>query len=214
MELNIKTFSFNPFALNTYVLSNAAGNAIIIDAGNSDNDENQALLAYIKENKLNVEGLYLTHAHIDHILGAKFLSEHFGLGVHYHPAGSFLFDVAEASAQSLGFQFSGLPSHLIPLKEGDEVMLGDENGKVLYTPGHVDGSLCFYFPKSKLVIVGDVLFHQGIGRTDLPTGNYEVLEQSIRQKLYTLPEDTQVFPGHGPSTSIGFEKKNNPFFQG
>lgn len=211
--LELKIFTFNPFGLNTYVLSNTEHQGIIIDAGNNDNAEHQILLDYIDQKKLQISGIYLTHAHIDHILGARFLSKHFQLGVHYHEAGRFLLDVAESSALSLGFPFSGLPDHFLSLDEGDTIDLGEDSASVLYTPGHVDGSLCFYFEKAKMLFVGDVLFRQGIGRTDLPTGNYDLLERSIREKLYTLPDETQVFPGHGPSTSIGFEKRNNPFFQ-
>lgn len=210
--LKIKTFQFNPFALNTYVVFDSTNQGIIIDAGNNNSVENSILLDFIKENQLNIQGLYLTHAHIDHILGSKFLSDYFKLGVHYHEAGNFLFKDAKSYAASLGFNYDGAPEKLISIDETGEINFGETKGVVLYTPGHVDGSVCFYFVKEAKIFVGDVLFRQGIGRTDLPTGDYDLLEKSIRKKLYILPDITEVFPGHGPSTTIGFEKKYNPFF--
>lgn len=211
--IEVKTFPFNPFAMNTYVVFDETGDGIIIDAGNSHNGEHQILLDFLKQNKINIKGLYLTHSHIDHILGIKFLSDYFKMGVHYHPAGDFLFAQANDYAESLGFSFEGMPSELIPIDENHIIKFGDSIGKVLYTPGHVDGSVCYYFEQDSKVFVGDVLFRQGIGRTDLPTGDYELLEKSIKQKLYKLPNEVTAFPGHGPTTTIGFEKKNNPFFQ-
>lgn len=212
--IKTKTFAFNPFAMNTYVLWDDNGQGLIIDAGNNTDVEHQILIDFISQNRINIIGLYLTHAHIDHILGAKFLSDYFNLPIKMHSAGAFLLNQADSYASTLGFHFPGLPSKIEFIDENYVVDLGGEYIKLLYTPGHVDGSLCYYLPDSQMVFVGDVLFRLGVGRTDLPTGDYALLEQSIRQKLYSLPNETKVFSGHGPTTSIGFEKKNNPFFQG
>lgn len=211
--LNIKTFPFNPFAMNTYVLWDETHEGIIIDAGNNTNDENRILLDFISENQINIIGLFLTHNHIDHIMGVKFLSDNFNLPIQTHAAGDFLFNVAEPSAKAYGMHFAGLPDSKIYIEDGAVFKLGNHSFQAIYTPGHADGSLCYYFSEAKIIVVGDVIFNGGIGRTDLPTGDYDVLEMSIRNKLYTLDDEVVVYPGHGPETTIGFEKRNNPFFQ-
>ncbi|MBN2747140.1 MAG: MBL fold metallo-hydrolase [Bacteroidales bacterium] len=210
--LEVKSFQFNPFGVNTYVLWDESLSGILIDSGNSTNEENQRLLSFIENKGIKIEGLYLTHLHIDHILGAHFLSRHFGVPVRAHRAGNFLFDKANEYAQSLGFSHDKNPDNVEYIDENHRIAFGNIIGQVLYTPGHVDGSLCFYFDSAAVLFSGDVLFRQGVGRTDLETGDYHILENSIRQKLFRLPDDTMVFPGHGPSTSIRFEKRYNPFF--
>ncbi len=211
--IQIKTFPFNPFAVNTYVLYDESGEGIIIDAGNYSEAEREELLNFVHKNSIEIKALYLTHAHIDHITGAAFLSEHFALPFRCHKAGEFLFSTALSYALSLGLQVKKVPHELEFIENEASIEFGNSKGIALYTPGHVDGSLCYYFEKEKLVFTGDVLFRTGIGRTDLPTGDYGLLEKSIRDVLYKLPDEVKVYPGHGPQTSIGFEKRNNPFFQ-
>ncbi|OIP01060.1 MAG: hypothetical protein AUJ98_05860 [Bacteroidetes bacterium CG2_30_33_31] len=211
--LNIKAFPFNPFAMNTHVLWDETHEGVIIDAGNYTNEENIILLDFIKANSIKIMSLWFTHNHIDHIIGAKFLCEEYSVIAKSHTKGKFLFEQAEDHASMLGFHFKGLPNKIVNIDDNEILKFGNTEAKAFYTPGHVDGSMSFYFHKAKFVIVGDVLFRAGIGRTDLPTGDYHSLEKSIREKLYTLPNSTIVFPGHGPQTSIGFEKEYNPYFQ-
>ena len=212
--LNIKAFPFNPFAMNTYVLWDETREGVIIDAGNYTNEENAQLLDFVTENQINITALLLTHNHIDHILGIKFLSERFHLPIQTHAAGDFLFKVAQSSAIAYGITFAGFPEDIAHLSEADNFRFGKTVFQAFYTPGHADGSLCYYFPKDKIVVVGDVLFNGSIGRTDLPTGDFDILEKSIKEKLYTLDDEVIVYPGHGPETTIGFEKKYNPFVAG
>ena len=186
--LKIKTFSFNPFAVNTYVLWDESGDGIIIDAGNYTNEENRILLDFLDENQIKITGIYLTHNHIDHIMGIKFLADSLKLPVNTHSGGDFLFEVAAVSAASYGMDFAGIPEEIIHIEERDDFKFGVTEFRTFYTPGHVDGSLCYFFPDYKKIVVGDVLFSGSIGRTDLPTGDFDILEKSIRNKLYTLDD--------------------------
>jgi glyoxylase-like metal-dependent hydrolase (beta-lactamase superfamily II) len=211
--IKIKAFPFNPFAMNTYVVYDETGEGIIIDAGNYTNDETAVLLNFTTGMNISIKGVWLTHAHIDHIIGAKEISGKYGIPVFAHKDGMFLFDEAESYALSLGIAFKGIPDDIQDIDITKPVTFGNSRAIPLLTPGHVNGSICYYFQNDKVLFSGDVLFRNGIGRTDLPTGDYTTLEMSIRNKLYTLPDDVTVYPGHGPKTSIGFEKSNNPFFQ-
>lgn len=212
--ISVKTFVFNPFQLNTYLVSDENGAGVIIDAGNYTNAENSELFAFIESAKINIGALLLTHCHIDHILGVKAISEKFNVPVLYHEAGQFLVENAPLFGSHYGFQFGGFSSRIKNVKDSEFYDIDGLKFKVLYTPGHVDGSVCFHFEQYGKLFSGDVLFRKGIGRTDLPTGDYDILENSIRKKLYVLDSSTEVYPGHGPSTTIGFERNHNPFFQG
>lgn len=209
--LNIQVFTFNPFGLNTYVLWNDKKEAVIIDAGNFNDAENQQLKDFIDDQGLKPQLFLLTHNHIDHILGTAFVQSEWGLIPHCHPDGMFLIDEAPVYGPSLGFTNIHISKEYKHIDEKDFLEFDGDAIGIYHTPGHVNGSLCFHFKKDKLLFSGDVLFQQSIGRTDLPTGDYDLLAQSIRKKLYVLDDETQVFPGHGPKTSIGFEKRNNPF---
>ena len=209
--IQIKQFSFNAFQVNTLVLFDETSECIIIDAACYEDFERKTLVDFIKQNKLKPVKLINTHCHIDHILGNNFVGEYFNIGLEIHKqAEAFL---AQAPQHGLSFGFSvdpiNPPAHF--LKEGDTVEFGNSKLEVLYTPGHADGSICLLSREDKFVIVGDVLFQGSIGRTDLPTGNFDLLKQSIQEKLFTLDENIRVIPGHGPDTSIGSEKYNNPF---
>jgi hydroxyacylglutathione hydrolase len=209
--ITIQTFEFNDFQVNTYLLYDETSDCIIIDPGCIRPHEQIQITAFISQHKLHPVGLYNTHTHVDHIAGNKFIAETYNLGLLVHRAGlSFLH-----SAKGYGVAF-GLdniesvdPSGFID--EGDIISFGNSSLSILYTPGHADGSVCFYSEKENFVIVGDVLFCDSIGRTDFPTGNFDLLMESIKTKLFTLPGETLVYPGHGPTTTIGYEKENNPF---
>lgn len=207
----IKIFHFNDLEVNTFVLWDETKECVIIDAGCATERECQTLADFISENGLKPLYLLSTHYHIDHILGNKFVSETYQIPVTAHAAGAIFWKHGDLFASSFGVDKKTLIAPEKFVKEGDLITFGNSRLKTLYTPGHADGSICFYNEEDDYVIVGDVLFYGSIGRTDLPSGDYETIKKSIYEKLFTLPDDTVVYPGHGPKTTIAFEKTNNPF---
>lgn len=209
--IKIKRFAFNPFQVNTYVLSDESGACVLIDPGCADGVELLALENYIRDNGLRPERVLLTHTHIDHVIGCNAVEERLGLGPEGHRAGMVFLDHSMRTASTYGLDLDRNPELSGYLEEGEDVIFGNSKLEVLYTPGHADGSICFLSRDDGFVIVGDVLFQMSIGRTDFPTGDFDLLKKSIFEKLFVLADDTVVYPGHGPETSIGFEKANNPF---
>jgi len=209
--IKLKRFAFNPFQVNTYILSDETGECIIIDAGMQSNAEESMIADYIASKGLKPVMLLLTHAHIDHILGNDFIADKYDLKLYAHKDGIPFLANAIAHASSFGLSIDKVKEIDEFIDESKDVRFGNSKLNVLYTPGHANGSVCFYSPKDKFVITGDVLFNQSIGRTDLPTGDYELLQNSIWDKLFTLPDETVAYPGHGPETTIGSEKVSNPF---
>ncbi len=209
--ITIKKFVFNSFQVNTYVLFDETKECVIIDAACYEDFEKEELVEYIAKEGLKPVRLLDTHCHIDHILGNNFVADKYNLGIEIHRDGLPFHKGVKNHGVAFGIDLEPLTEPSNFLKEGDKVNFGNSELEVLYTPGHADGSVCFLNRKQKFVIVGDVLFNQSIGRTDLPTGDYDLLIKSIREKLFTLPDDFTVYPGHGPETSIGFEKVNNPY---
>ena len=209
--LYLKSFIFNPFQENTYLLYDDEGSVFIIDPGNSNNEENTVLKKFIDEKKLKPQRLLLTHGHIDHVLGNRFAFDTYGLLPEVHKDDLFFIERVPQSAAMYGLnvEASPLPSQF--LKEGDKIMLGKYEFDCLFTPGHSPGSLSFYNKENKLLIGGDVLFRGSIGRSDLPMGDHDTLIGSIKEKLLILDDDVKVYSGHGPSTTIGYERQNNPF---
>jgi hydroxyacylglutathione hydrolase len=181
--------------------------AIVIDPGDDVSD----IIAILERNRLTVTMIVITHAHIDHIGGAEKLRTHTGAPVYMHEADKMLSDRLDMQASWLGVETPKDPGIDKPAREGDIIRAGSIEAHVLHTPGHTPGSISLYLPLEKKVIAGDTLFQGSIGRTDLPGGDTAQIGRSIRAKLYTLPEDTIVFPGHGETTSIGEEKRHNPF---
>lgn len=210
--LYLKTFTFNAFQENTYLVYDDKGEAIIFDPGNSNNTENSLVKNFIEEKKLCLSRLILTHAHLDHVLGNRFISDNYGLLPEVNENDLFLIEGMMQTANMYGVPAEESPMPEKFIHEGDKIKLGEYTFDCLHTPGHSPGSICFYNAQNKFAIVGDVLFYGSIGRTDLPRGNHEDLLNSIREKLFVLPDDVKIYSGHGPSTSIGFEKNNNPFF--
>jgi len=208
----LKTFTFNAFQENTYLVYDDKGEAIIFDPGNSNNTENSLVKNFIEEKKLCLSRLILTHAHLDHVLGNRFISDNYGLLPEVNENDLFLIEGMMQTANLYGVPAEESPMPEKFIHEGDKIKLGEYTFDCLHTPGHSPGSICFYNAQNKFAIVGDVLFYGSIGRTDLPRGNHEDLLNSIREKLFVLPDDVKIYSGHGPSTSIGFEKNNNPFF--
>ncbi len=209
--IEIKRFTFNPFQVNTYVLSDESGACVIIDPGMQGEQEKNELLGYIESKGLKPELLLNTHAHIDHIIGNAFVAETYGIPLGGHDDCKPFLTHSPEYAQSFGLQMDGVKSYDIEIEEDGVIKFGNSILKALHTPGHADGSMCFYSEADAFVITGDVLFFQSIGRTDLKTGNYDLLQESIWNKLFTLPDETTAYPGHGPETTIGTEKVSNPF---
>jgi len=209
--IQIKKFVFNAFQVNTYILFDETKECIIIDAACSSAEEEGALLHFIETQQLVPVLMLNTHCHIDHILGNAFVSEQFNLQLAAHPGGEMYLDAALISAKTYGLRLEKIIQPRLSLKDGQILSVGKSTLKVLFTPGHASGSICLYCEEASFVISGDVLFYQSIGRTDLPGGDYDLLKKSIWSKLFALPDATVVYPGHGPETSIGSEKVNNPF---
>lgn len=209
--LYLKSFCFNPFQQNTYLIYDDKGTAYIIDPGNFTSSENELLKNFISEKKLKLKRLLLTHAHIDHILGNKFIFDTYGLLPEVNKDDLYFIENMIKSGAMYGINCEASPTPTTYINDGDIITLGEYEFNCIHTPGHSPGSISFYNKQNKLLISGDVLFYGSIGRTDLPKGNHQQLIDSIKHKLFILEDDTKVYSGHGQSTTIGFEKNNNPF---
>lgn len=213
--LRIESFTFNPFSENTYLLINdTTNNCWIIDPGMYGASEEMELNQYIKNNNLRPQQILNTHTHIDHIFGVDAMKAAYNIEFGMHQADLPVLQNAVGSATMFGFQFSIAPKPDFFIKENSTLLLDNEEIQVLLAPGHSPGSIIFYYPKGGFVISGDVLFQGSVGRSDLPGGNHDVLMNSIKNQLYTLPDETKVYSGHGEPTEIGIEKKINPFIRG
>lgn len=214
--LNIKAFQFNMFGVNTYVVWDPVTlDAAIIDPGMIHKDEEAVLDSFIEKEKLNVTQLVNTHMHVDHTFGVPHIRNRYGVELKASDNDTFLGRQAPAQARMFGLSATNAEpvEANVKIGDGDHITVGSEEGIVMGVPGHSPGSLVLYFPKSKFVITGDVLFQGSIGRTDLVGGNHQQLINGIREKLMTLPADTVVYPGHGAPTTIGAEKRANPYVQ-
>lgn len=209
--IHVASFTFNPFQENTYVLYDETKECIIIDPGCYTENERKRLKAFIEKEGLQPVRLINTHCHLDHICGNAFVAKEYNLLLEAHEGEKVVLDASVAHGQMYGFVFEPSPAISKYLQAGEELSFGNSSLSILYTPGHSPASISFYSKADNFVIAGDVLFFMSIGRTDLPGGNHETLLQSIREQLFTLPEETIVYNGHGQSTKIGFEKVNNPF---
>ncbi|MDR2359608.1 MAG: MBL fold metallo-hydrolase [Prevotellaceae bacterium] len=209
--MQLKVFYFNELRVCTYVLWDETKECIIVDPGCESASEQQRLQEFIANNQLKPVMVVNTHAHFDHVLGNLFVVKTYSVPSAVHEGDTQL--LARVAQQSAMFGFAvaqpPMPSRL--LTEEEPVRFGHSQLQVLHTPGHSPGGICLYAAEDKFLLSGDTLFQESIGRTDLSGGNYEQLINSIRHKLMTLPDDVKVFPGHGPATSIGEEKRNNPF---
>lgn len=211
--LNIHFFTFNPFQENTYIISNEHNECWITDPGMYGEEETNQLINFITTNRLTPKAILNTHAHIDHILGVDALKKKYNILFGIHKAELPVLQRGSDTAAMFGFNFPNVPEATFFIGEDQPLMLGDDEIRVFFTPGHSPGSISFYYPSGGWVISGDVLFNGSIGRTDLPGGDFDTLISSIRTHLFTLPDNTTVFSGHGPETNIGDEKKYNPFLK-
>ncbi len=208
----LNVFTFNMFAENTIVLwDDETKESAVIDPGMSSSDEEAILSEFISSKILKVKYLINTHCHIDHIIGCKFIKEKFN-PVYYAPEKDLpLLEHAQQQAQMFNISLDKPPKPDEFITEETELHLGKNGLKFLFTPGHTPGEYCIYIEKEKICITGDVLFNESIGRTDLWGGEYDTLINSIQTKLLNLPDDVKIYPGHGGSSTIGYEKQNNPF---
>jgi glyoxylase-like metal-dependent hydrolase (beta-lactamase superfamily II) len=211
--VTVEKFVFNPFQENTYILSDKTGECVIIDPGCYDKNEKEYLKDFIHNQKLKPVKLLYTHCHVDHILGNNFVAETWGIKPEIHKAGLPFLVNGHQQGRVYGFEMEKNIEPESFIEEGDKIKFGNSELDVVYTPGHADGSICFICHPQQFVIVGDVLFRDSIGRTDFPTGDFDLLMQSIHTKLFTLDDGFTVFSGHGPETTIGYEKLNNPFIK-
>ena len=211
--MNIEKFVFNPFQVNCYIVYDDTGDCLIIDASCNDKTEKEKLVLFISERDLNPVMILNTHGHVDHLSGNTFLAEKYSIPLAIHRDDLFLVRNAVQQGLIFGFDIDEPPDPSVFLQEGEDVYFGNSGLNVFHAPGHSPGSVVFYSLDGKFLITGDVLFAGSIGRTDLPGGNYNVLMKSIKEKIILLPDDTLIYPGHGPASTIGNEKLNNPFLK-
>ena len=209
--LSIKSFEFSPIQENTYVLYNEFNDCLFIDPGCYFDEERNELALFVEKNALKPKMLLNTHCHLDHVFGNKFISEKFDLTLQLHEGEVPVLQFAPTSGLMYNLPFDNYTGPFEFLQEGDVLKLGTDELLVLFTPGHSPASVSFYCAAQGFLISGDVLFRQSIGRTDLPGGNYETLITNIKEKLLVLPDETVVYSGHGAPTTIGYEKRNNPY---
>lgn len=211
--LTIKTFPVNMIEENTYVVSDETKAAVIVDCGAFDAEERKAIADYIEQEGLTITALINTHGHFDHVFGLQWAADTYAAGLaiaedeldNYHNAAPYMVQFMRR-----GTPFP-IPRPTRLLHEGDEIQVGRHTFRVIATPGHTPGGICFYDAEAKVLFSGDSLFQAEIGRCDLPGGSFESLVTSLQEKVLTLPEDVVVYPGHGPTTTIAHERRYNPY---
>lgn len=211
--LHIRAFTFNPFQENTYLIINDKKQCWIVDPGMYDQHEVIHFHTYLSANDLQPVAIINTHCHLDHIFGVQVLKDQYKIPFGIHAKDQAVLRGAPTSASIFGVELATAPEPDFFISETEKLKLDEEELEVRFTPGHSPGSIVFYYPQGGWVIGGDVLFNGSIGRTDLPGGNFETLINSIRGQLFTLPQETIVYSGHGPETSIGHEMHSNPFLR-
>ena len=209
--LTIQSYTFNPVQENTYVLYNEQGQCCIIDPGCYFAAEREELKTGIEKTGLNPVLLLNTHCHLDHVFGNKYVAETWKLPLHIHPKEQPVLDFAPQSGKMWQLPFDNYEGTPVYLEAGKMIKIGEEELEIRFVPGHSPGSVAFYHAAGGFIIGGDLLFQLSVGRTDLPGGDFDTLANSIRTQFYTLPDETKVYSGHGPVTTIGYEKRNNPF---
>jgi len=211
--MKIEKFTFNPIGVNTYICWDNTGECVIIDPGCSNKKEEDILESFIRENNLKPLRLLYTHGHFDHTWGNHFVSLKWNLKGELNENDLFLVEQSKQHAMMFGLELPENPKIELFLEEGDIINAGDLSFSVIHIPGHSPGSLVFFEAENGVLFAGDVLFNGSVGRSDLPRGDHDELISGIKEKLFTLPDNTVVYPGHGPETTIGMEKKINPFLQ-
>lgn len=210
--MTVKTFIFNPVQENTYIVYDQTRETVIIDAGCVFEEEFRQIGTFIEYNNLKIRHLLNTHLHFDHILGNKHIADKYGVLPQAHKSDEFMIDTLGQTLENFGMKLK-IQSQQIGtyLTENDIIKFGNSELKIFHIPGHSPGSLCFYSENDEILFSGDTLFRGTVGRTDLPYGDHNILITNIQQKLLTLPDQTVIYPGHGSPTTIGEERKNNPY---
>lgn len=208
--MQIKQYTVGPFAENTYLLTEGE-EALIIDPGFTKQKEYNRVKSEIDAQGVSLTAVLLTHAHVDHVLGIDKVLNDYDVPVYLNDEDRYLWDNFPSQAAMFGFQVEEFSFEPEALPISEEWQVGSFVFDVRYTPGHSPDHVSLYSKENGFVIAGDALFKEGIGRTDLYKGDFNTLEQSIRRQLYTLPDETVIYPGHGPETTIGHEKQANPF---
>jgi hydroxyacylglutathione hydrolase len=209
--LTLKTFAFNPYQENTYVLADAQGQCAVIDPGCYFPHEREALTNHLSEQGLTLEKVLLTHGHIDHMLGNATLLRKYPVPLVAHRKCMADLQAAPQLGSMMGLNVDPSPEPDTWVEAGDTVSVGQLQLEVLYTPGHAEGHVSFFHRPSQQLFAGDVLFQGSIGRTDLPGGSMDVLMASVFEQVLPLGDEVKVYPGHGPATTVGAERKGNPF---
>ena len=209
--LKIKKFTVNPLQENSYVLSDETGNCVFVDPGFYFEEEYEEVRSYVAENRLTPVMIANTHCHFDHIFGVEALRKEYNIPFLAHRDDEFWLEQAVEQGKMFGFDLNAVETLDSFFNDGEFLKFGNSQLEIIHIPGHSPGHVVFYSEVDEIVIAGDVLFYGSIGRTDLPRGNHELLISGIKSKLFSLPDDTKVFCGHGPETTLGFEKKNNPY---
>lgn len=210
--LKLHSATFNAFSENTYIIYNEDKDCWIVDPGMNDAAEHEAMHSFLEHQGLQPKGIINTHAHLDHIFGVQAMMDRYGIPFALHPLEAPVLAGARGSAMLFGFNLAVVPQPTQELREG-KLQLGNDTIELRLAPGHSPGSVILYYADGGWAIGGDVLFAGSIGRTDLPGGNHEQLLQSIRTQVFSLPNETVVYPGHGPETTVGEERLSNPFLQ-
>ena len=212
--MNIRTFTFNPFQENTYVIYEDNNDCIIVDPGCYTNEEENELSDFIKSKRLKPTKLINTHCHIDHVLGNKFVQERWGIDLYINKLEIPILESANDIAVNYGFNnylHCKYPKYFID--EKNIIKLNNTYFQILFTPGHSPGHICLYNKKENILIGGDLIFKESVGRTDLPGGDYNTLIKSIKEKILVLNDKTKIYCGHGSSTTLKWEKEHNPFLK-
>lgn len=205
-----KILPVGPLQCNCSILGDEqTGEAMVIDPGDQIDD----ILGILRQEKLTLKQIVVTHAHIDHVGGAMKLKAATGAPILMNQNDYALLNMLDMQAAWVGMRPPGVVRIDEPIGEGRVVKIGNITGNVIHTPGHTEGSICLYFPKEKKLIAGDTLFAGSIGRTDLPGGSFDKIIRSLHTRVLALPDDTLVIPGHGPQTTVGDERETNPFLQ-
>ncbi|MEK7719400.1 MAG: MBL fold metallo-hydrolase [Bacteroidota bacterium] len=210
--INIKKFTFNPVGVNAYILWDETKEGVIIDPACSNRSEEAVLSRFVEEQGLQVVQLLNTHGHFDHLMGNSFAEMKWGLKCRIHPDDLPMVSQAKQHAMFFGISMAN-PAETVALVPGEEIAFGHSKLKFIHVPGHSPGSVAYYSESDQILVVGDILFEGSVGRTDLPGGNHALLISGIKEKLLTLNDGAKVYPGHGDDTTIGRERRSNPFLQ-
>ena len=210
--MKVDVLPINPWQENTYILSDETKACVIIDPGCLSPEERQYVSDFIEKNDYKPVRLLQTHLHLDHVFGSAYIAEMYQLGLEAHDGDEFLIDQTVSYARQFGVELDKNPPAISNyLNDGDKLTFGNTVLEVLHVPGHSPGGVVFYNGEAKKAIVGDVIFRESIGRSDLPGGDFDTLINALKTKILTLDDEVELFPGHGPSTTVGHERNRNPF---